>query len=114
MGLLLRSRSKLNRLNGTIVICGYVTLENAPQLVQNDAVVAENDHFDDKALTEESRRGRCQDVGVLTELVLAICRCRFLLTFKSTFCVWRSRITSRSPRNVTIRRDSSVPMDFAL
>ena len=32
-----------------------MTFENAPQLVQNDPVVAENDHFDDRVLTEQHR-----------------------------------------------------------
>ena len=48
-------RNSPARLNGTIAIYGLVTLENAPQLVQNDPVVAENDHFDDRVLTEQHR-----------------------------------------------------------
>ena len=48
-------RLDLTRLNATIAIYDNAVLENAPQLVQNGPVAAENDHFDDRVLTEQRR-----------------------------------------------------------
>ena len=59
-------RSKFTRFNATIAIYGLVTLDNAPQLVENDPVTAENDHFDDRVLTEQQRPAqKGYNVGVL-------------------------------------------------
>ena len=48
-------RLDLTRLNATIPIYDNVVLENATQLVQNGPIAAENDHFDDRVLTEQRR-----------------------------------------------------------